>query len=202
MDYSVLKKNIKIHCVHNDMNQTQFAEAIGMSQSNVSKIMNTNDDSRCFTVDQLCQIADLFSTSVDELLGRPSTPRNLEPESICQFIVELMEADMLRPSDIQVTEDAYILDQDGIRGGKQDAKYNCLYFPNFWEPDPKLDDMEFQRQVSEMTQVGNDLPKAMAINEFLSKYIEAFLKHEKGEYTDEVYGILKDAYFKVLKAGN
>ena len=51
----------------NDMNQTQIAEHLGMSQTGYSKYETGEND---IPTDVLIKLADLYETSIDYILGR------------------------------------------------------------------------------------------------------------------------------------
>ena len=67
-DILILKRNINDLLRDKGTTQQQLADALGMSQSNVSKALSEKDK-KCFTVEQIFGIADFFGVSIDWLLG-------------------------------------------------------------------------------------------------------------------------------------
>lgn len=80
MNFDVLKRNIKSLMKKNNMTQKQLGSVIGMSQSNVNKCLKLEDNSRSFTLQQICTIADHFGKTIDELVGRNQESHSLSPD--------------------------------------------------------------------------------------------------------------------------
>ncbi len=63
----MLNDNIKILRISRNMNQVQFAKAMGVTKQCVS---NWENDNVVPSIDMLCKMADFFGVSTDYLLGR------------------------------------------------------------------------------------------------------------------------------------
>ena len=199
-DFSILKRNISMLMENEHMTQAALADILEMSQSNVSKCLNAYDDSRRFTLEQVIAIADYFGTSVDELIGRTGGDRKISPHEICAFFVSLFESRMVRAAE-HLQRETIVAPQDPFHSetnmSEKDISYPVVYFPEYWLPDdsdPNIGDMDW----AEIREYGNSLSKPKRINEFLRKYINAWQKYDAGEYSEEDYHILVDAYFKIL----
>ena len=198
-----LKENIRKCMKNKGVTQEQLGKEIGMSQSNVNKCLKTGNDSRNFTLAQLCALADYFGTTTDELLGRSEETRKYSPLEICQLFAALISDYRIVHFDLKKTEEVkYPIDSDGQRTEKKEVTYNAFYFPNYITLPKYFDWDRYFEYTAEVDIDGNDIPKNIAINEFLKNYIEIFEKYDKGEYSESNYKILTDAYFKVLKDKN
>ena len=63
----MLNDNIKMLRMSRNMNQVQFAKAMGVTKQCVS---NWENDNVVPSIDMLCRMADFFGVSTDYLLGR------------------------------------------------------------------------------------------------------------------------------------
>lgn len=200
MDFSILKRNISMLMEQNGMSQQDLATLLGMSQSGVSKCLKPDDESRRFTLEQVCMIADHFNVSLDDLVGIKPADRKLSSKEICSFIVALFESHMVKPFSLDIPEVIYTpAPPHQIAGGREERNvtYNALYFPGYY----LLDDNDPSISVHDWDIVqyeGNELSQNTEINSFLQKFIDAFDKYETGVYDEEAYRILLDAYFKIL----
>lgn len=75
---AILKKNISSLLKEKGINQTALANAIGSTQSRVSKCLDL-ESKDCFTVYQLPLIAQFLQTSIDTLFGFSLTQETSEP---------------------------------------------------------------------------------------------------------------------------
>lgn len=203
-DYMALKKNIKILIKNRGMTQQQLAEVLGMSQSNVSKALN-EDEKKCFTVEQLYDIAEHFSVSIDELLGRNAaqgTPGG--QRGIAAFLAAVLSSGDGKCTRIKVKETVYdpyhppygpeILEQED-----PEHEYWALYFPNYWNPSEEAKSAEdFHQLMAEATQVGNET-RNTTLNTFIQKYLEILRVYQKGEISKEAYEIVLNDYLSKLK---
>lgn len=199
-DFSILKRNISMLMEQNKMTQGGLAELLDMSQSNVSKCLKLDDDSRRFTLEQIWTIADHFDVSIDELMGRKQSDREFSAEDICRIFSALIQKYKVVHFDHQVEEEEWTpvrsFDYDI---SKKIVTYDAFYFPNYLTPPKYLDEYRLDDLAAEARAYGNGLPENMAINNFLQKFIDTFEKYDQGIYDEDAYNILIDAYFKVLK---
>lgn len=204
IDYPKLKSNIISLMENEKMTQAELADILGMSQSNVSKCLKMDDNSRSFTLEQICAIADHFGKSVDDLLGRNNTQRSISERDVCAFLVSLLENDMINPVEIEKEETIFYPENPYMSTKSSEVKtikYNAFYFPNYYLPDDDDDDdpQVGAEQFAEIQACGNDLPKQVRINQFLQRYLNAFNSLRTGLSSKEDYDILVEAYFKVLE---
>ena len=201
-DYMTMKKNIKILIRNRDMTQQQLAEVLGMSQSNVSKALN-EDEKKCFTVEQLYEIAEHFNVSIDELLGHrtvETTPGG--QRGIGTFLAAVLSSGDGKCTRVKVKEMIYDSYRPPI--GPEDYEpseheYWALYFPNYWDPSEEAkDEEEFRELMAEATQAGNET-RNPALNTFIQKYLEILRVYQKGEISKEAYEIVLNDYLSKLK---
>ena len=95
-DSDILISNIKSHMSDKGITQEKLADVLGMSQSNVSKALSTNDK-KSFTLDQVIGIAKFFHVSVNSLIGEKEySDLSITPRSIAAFLVKLLEEDNVK----------------------------------------------------------------------------------------------------------
>lgn len=206
-NFEQLKENVTKLMKEKGLTQKVLAEQIGMTQPNLNKclIPSTSKASRNFTLEQVCNLADFFGTTVDELLGRETTNKKLTPVEIGHFLASLISTNTLKHFDYIVDEThAFpVGDREGdwYHDETIKVKYNALYFPNYFhvpeyikEYDPSYDEV-----ISDIMYGGNDDPNNMAINNFLDRFIGTFEKYDAKDISQEEYKILEDAYYQILK---
>lgn len=195
----ILKENIHALMAKKNMTQAKLGEIIGVSQPNVNKCLNIQDDSRCFTLDQICRIADCFGQSIDELVGHSQTASFPSPKSICELFMKLISHYNIVHFDHEVTERVevcYSIDDEHFEDKK--VKYDAFYFPNYIYAPPYFDEFRLEELNNEVRIDGNELHDNIKINQFLQKFIDAFEKRDSGVYDEETYNILVEAYKKIL----
>lgn len=198
-NFKILKENIRRLMEENNVTQTKLGEIIGMSQSNVNKCLNIQDDSRCFTLNQICKIADYFEQSIDELVGRSQMAPFPSPKFICELFMKLISHYNIVHFDHEVTEKVevcYSIDDEHFEDKK--VKYDAFYFPNYIYAPPYFDEFRLEELNNEVRVDGNELHDNIKINQFLQKFIDAFEKRDSGVYDEETYNILVEAYQKIL----
>lgn len=206
-DFSVMKDNISALMKKNHVSQEDLAGVLNMSQSNVSKCLKQGDDSRRFTLEQACAIADHFNITLDELIGRKPKGHEYSSEEICKLFSYLVSNYVVKHFDYQVDESAYLPYGGEFNYNPTEKKvtYDAFYFPNYFTPpkylleadSPEIDERINDWEVDSLNG-GNDMPTNIEINSFLHKYIEAFEKHDAGIYDKETFDILVNAYYQVL----
>ena len=200
-DRDILIENIKLQMKKHDISQQQLAESIGMSQPNVSKSLNTKEKKN-FTVAQLADIADLFHTSVDSLLGgKSAAPVSHTPRAVAAFLVQIIERGDASLFDYEKEEDTYEYHDNQwppeTVHEKKTIKYPAFYLPNYWYiPSDATDDQE-QELYSEISQVGNETDMG-PINEFLRHFREIYAIYKKGDLSEDTYrSVLSDMLSKL-----
>lgn len=91
-DISIMKNNIKSIMEKKNIKQTQLAAATGISQPQISSVLNTKN-SNSFTIGQLVSIADYLGCSVDEILGLNINEKRKEIESLSDILSMIFEID-------------------------------------------------------------------------------------------------------------
>lgn len=201
-NFDILKENIRKRMSDKHMTQNDVAKALDTTQANIAKHLKKGDDAQTFTLKQVCQLADLFETSVDELLGRKNTVQNKTPENICSLISVLLENNLIQCVPCSVEEDVWEPDEcspEEIVHHKRNINYCAFYFPEYI-PIPKYlpyDEYRFYEQDYEME--GNFNFNNSWINKYLNKFVTAFTDYQRGQSSKEVYKIVVKAYADELK---
>ena len=87
----IQKQNIRILMENNRITQQQLADAIDMSQSNISKALSLKDK-KCFTVEQIYRIAEYFNVSIDYLLGYKNEKYgSISQRDVGKFLISLIK---------------------------------------------------------------------------------------------------------------
>lgn len=207
VDNMSLKHKIRMLLEERNISQTKLAEDIGMPQPNLNKKLSLNNDSHRFTLEQIWAIADYFNVSVDDLLGRKPKPNITTLKERCIFLADLIERGVIRYNKFERDESyesPIDYDENGNvildnKSGKKHSVYYSFYFPNYFSRKEAKDEEEYVLFDNTIRSGGNDISPNIKTNEFLCHFIEAFEKHKSGEYSDDVYQILLDAYYKMLE---
>ena len=202
-NFDILKENIRRHMKERGMKQKDLADALYTSQANIAKHLKKGDDAQTFTLKQVCQLADLFGTSVDELLGREQSERQCTPEEICNFMRIMIETGKLQYMR-HVIEDEETWDIDEfdipiIGYNKRKAEYLAFYFPDYIPIPPCSDPCEYHLYTEEYNASGNRCNENVQINKFLEKFVSIFHDYNLGKHNKEVYSIVVKAYYDDLK---
>lgn len=201
IDFSILKKNIRMLMEKEKLTQTDLAEILGMAQSDVSKCLQKDNDSRRFTLEQVCRLALHFDISLDELVGLKRAGRQKSSEEICRFFKDLICSYKVVHFDHEIEEEVWTPINNGYDCSidRKTVTYDAFYFPNYITPPKYFDEFRLDDIQDEVRVNGSDLPDNMAINNFLKRFIDAFEKYDSGTYDEDDYNILVDAYFKLLR---
>ena len=203
-DIDILKRNINSLLKNKGVTQQQLADALGMSQSNVSKALSEREK-KCFTVEQIFGIADYFGVSIDWLLGFETALKMATgPRAIAAFIARLLESGAVKSAPVTIEEEIYkvVYNDHGFPDSdheKREVTYNALYFPNYWYPnDIAKDDFELDELVQEMFQCGNENDKNVHLNSFLEKYLAILPLYRRQQMSEEPYRIVLKDYLQKL----
>lgn len=202
-NFDILKENIRKRMSNKHMTQKDVAEALNTTQANIAKHLKKGDDAQTFTLKQVCQLADLFETSVDELLGREQRERDFSPEEICSFLRVLVEKRKVQFIRYTIEQedvwDTNEFDPINICHSKRKAEYRAFYFPDYY-PIP-LNSEYFEQCAIEQDyrENGNGNYENIQTNKFLEKFLSAFSDYELGKHSQEVYSIVVKAYYDDLK---
>lgn len=203
-NFEPLKENIRRLMKEKNMTQKSIADALNTSQANIAKHLKKGDDAQTFTLRQVWQLADLFGTSVDELLGREKSERDYSPEEICSFLRWLVEKHKIQCKKQTIAEED-VWDYGEFRFSptieyrKRSAEYWAFYFPDYLPIPPCDDPDEYHAYLQEYEERGNFCRENIQTNKFLEKFLSAFNDYELGKHNQEVYSIVVKAYYDDLK---
>jgi len=204
MNFDLLKDNVLRLMKEKGLKQKQLADSIGMTQPNLNKCLQKGDESRSFTLEQVCKLADYFETSVDDLLGRKVERASLSELEICQFLSTLISHNQIAHFEYKVKE-RHTLPANLYNEYEGDeiveVTYNAFYFPNYFHIPSYIeaDDPNYEEVRDDILYNGNESEHNMAINNFLERFIRTYEKFDGGKISQEEYKILEDAYYQILK---
>ena len=190
-----LKRNIKDLLENKNITQVQLAEILGMSQSNISKALNENEK-KCFTLEQVYNIAAQFNVSIDSLCGN-NTPElaSTSPRAIVSFISRALEQGDAKYTTVEIEEDVFEMDYNArpypeCVNEKRMIKYPAFYFPDYYDPFEGCEDQEdYEDRYSEVRVTGNDT-RNVRVNEFFRKYLPILKLFKKKELAEDAYRIV------------
>lgn len=201
-NFNILKENIRMHMSNKNMTQKDIAKALNTSQANIAKHLKKGDDAQTFTLKQVCLLADLFETSVDELLGNTRKDDKDSIEDICKFLVRLITQQIIVPNKISVPESIWDGNSEALcyfQTPEVVNTYIALYFPNYEQIEDNLEGIPLQAKLSEFGKYGNRLPYGIEVNKFLNKFLSTFYKYKKGILDEDEYEAIIKTYLKALK---
>lgn len=195
-DNEILKANIEKLRKGKGLSQAEFAEIAGVQQSRISKLLG-NDDGGRFSIEQVYNIASAFRVSIDYLVTGNEPQPISSARQVCEVLVHLFDDYFLEHSDfsrVEEIERPIYYYENGYQvpdseTNKRTIKYDALYFPHCWYPDPgrEYTEDEMMELQSEASQIGNELSRNIAINKFLSAYIPIHELHSAAKMPDEAY---------------
>lgn len=202
----IQKQNIRILMENNRITQQQLADAIDMSQSNISKALSLKDK-KCFTVEQIYRIAEYFNVSIDYLLGYKNEKYgNISQRDIGKFLISLIKnktisltrvsvSEMVFKSDIEEEEEEEL---PWLREYKANNEYLAFYFSNYWDPkEIAVDKADYESLVQEALQIGNG-SNNYKINEFIKNFLEIYKVYQKQQIDEEAYQVVVNNYLSRL----
>lgn len=191
----ILNQNIEIQLRKKNINKSKLAEILGMSQPNVSKALNPNEK-KCFTLEQVINIADYFNVTIDSLIGSPKTDTIVSannPRDIAAFLAQCIENEKATVAEYSVEETVFIEDYDprelfcNYKQTTQEVRYPILYFSDYWSPSLISEtDEEYAELQQEAFQCGNQTGN-VPINNFLRHFLQIHTLYKKGELAEETY---------------
>lgn len=202
LNHDSLVENIRKLLKKSNMSQQQLADAIGMTQANVSKALNPNDK-RCFTLEQVYAIAQHFNASIDELVGNTAYDEiSTEPRAILDFITKLLRDSKLKAFRTVVTETVY---EPFINDGELDCfphdkkiEYTAFYFPDYNQiEDYKLSQNEAEELYDMYLNLGNE-SRFKKLNEIFKKIIPIIKLYRETDIPDEAFQMILDGYLEQL----
>lgn len=191
----ILNQNIEIQLKKKNINKSKLAEILGMSQPNVSKALNPNEK-KCFTLEQVINIADYFNVTIDSLIGSPKTDTIVSannPRDIAAFLAQCIENEKATVAEYSVEETVFVEDYDprelfcNYKQTTQEVRYPILYFSDYWSPSLISEtDEEYAELQQEAFQCGNQTGN-VPINNFLRHFLQIHTLYKKGELAEETY---------------
>lgn len=178
------------------MKQKEIARIMGCTEGTISKYLNPQKKDFP-TVEMLYNLAQYFNISIDWLVGR-SNPNfqyseKLSLRDICKMLLTIYNAPYsgFLFGQISVNEECFMPDPEGHGTDhiKKNNTYPALYFSE-WCSTNKLDETEYEI----ISQTGNDLPRMICINTFLSRLNEISDMKERGNLNQEMYDRLLESY--------
>lgn len=102
-DLDKMKKNIRDLMTDSHMTQEQLERKTGISQSRISKVLNSKKNSDAFTIQQLVSIAQVFGVSTDQILGLniPTKEKKESEITLFDILIKLFEVDKLTAFEIK-----------------------------------------------------------------------------------------------------
>lgn len=198
--FDMVVKNTKMLMANNNMRAADLIRKTGIDQSHMSNVLNGKGSAR-FTLDQIIAIADAFNVSVDYLIGRSqlkestAIPTN---EEIYRFFSRLLESKVMQTTNLEIEEDAYVIN-DGpdpyaypYRHTKLKSNYKIFYFSNYEpllskEEYDKLDEGQQDNYVMDLDIAGNDCPRNIELNEFLTYYYKLYDVKKNSGMDEDIY---------------
>lgn len=163
-DRNILIRNISALLENRKVTQKELGEILGMSQPNISKDLNPNDK-KCFTLEQVVNIADYFGVSVDSLVGNDvSVSTKHSPREIGKFLSDLLLSGDAKIREIEIEEWVSEVDYQESTQEKRKVKYPAIYLESYRQP-------QTEDEAIEASQVGNDT-WMISVNDFLGKYLK------------------------------
>ena len=178
LNIDILKKNVRSLMDATNTTQPTLADAIGMSQPNMSKCLSMKNK-QCFTMAQVYKIAQYFETSVDSLVGGVSSSTT-GSRSIAAFIASLLEHKQIEIVKVDVEEDVKSTSKRKIFDTKTLVPYNAFFLPNY------ITDEE-TRELFDVGKVADPKLPNYKINNFLNEYISVLEMYTRGSISEESY---------------
>lgn len=178
------------------MKQKEIARIMGCTEGTMSKYLNPQKKDFP-TVEMLYNLSQHFNVSIDWLVGR-STPSNqynekLSLRDICKMLLAIYNAPYsgFLFGQISVNEECFMPNPKGHGTNhiQKSNTYPALYFSE-WCSTNKLDEIEYEL----ISQAGNNLPRMICINTFLSRLNEISDMKERGNLNQEMYDRLLESY--------
>lgn len=191
----ILNQNIEFQLKKKNITKSKLAEVLGMSQPNVSKALNQNEK-KCFTLEQVINIADYFNVTIDSLVGSPKTDTIISANSsrdIAAFLSQCIENEKATVGEYGVNQTVFV-EVFGPHNNfcthkqiTQTIKYPILYFSDYWSPSENSEtDEEYSELMQEALQCGNQTDN-VPINNFLRHFLQIYNLFKKGELAEETY---------------
>lgn len=194
-DRDILIQNIDVLIKKTGINKSQLADALGMSQPNVSKALNPKEK-KCFTLEQVINIAHYFNVTVDSLIGSPKTKSIVSadsPRDIAAFLAQCIANGKAKVADYVVEQTVFYEDYDSslpfcnYSHRNQSVTYPILYFSDYWSPSEEAEDEEDLSMLLQEASVCGNKTENVPINNFLRHFLQIHSLYKRGELSEETY---------------
>lgn len=192
LDIDRLTANIYNLMQSSNTTQVKLANAIGMTQSNLSRALSSKEG-QCFTLEQVYKISQYFNVSVDFLLGEEKPAISTERE-ICELFTQLIEKRQLICTKTPHEDEVYTpymnerLDID-CNIENITIEYASFHFPNYENPGPL--DRFTESEIDEMRDTalwgGNAHNANQQINGFFEKYLQIYEMYLHNHLSEELF---------------
>lgn len=200
LDINILKRNIHSLMKEHSLTQQDLGKIIGIQQPRVAKCLNDNDSS-CFTLEQVFLIANHFGITIDELIGYKQRSVSYTPDAICNILINLFSTGTIKTFEHEVDEKVWSPDAKfNSHIVSERNKYISFYFPNYKELSfyAYLKDTDGGFDSDGSCDMINTFSSNMKINTFLKRFIALYSKYQNNDFSEKDYHILVDAYLKMV----
>lgn len=205
LNISTLIQNIKELMNKEGLTQQQLADKIEMSQPNFNRAIK-NKNGQCFTLQQICNIANYFNVSVDSLLGFEKEPSTLSEKKICSLFTSLLEKRKLVTVETSRIEEVHtpIYDDVGFedcRVTKEEQHYHAFIFPKHVDVGPldRFTEEEIDMMKAESYCNGNHDESNNRINAFFQKYFKLYGMFLKNEIDESLFHEIVEKFYDDLE---
>lgn len=205
LNICILLRNIQSLMDRDNLNQQQLADAIGMKQPNFNRAFN-NKNGQCFTLEQVCDIANHFDVSVDYLLGFEKETIKKSEREICSLFTSLLEQRKLVKIDVTREEEIYtpfvLFDElPDFRRENKIINYQAFLFPNYFDVGPldRLTNLEIEDLQYETYSNGNHDESNKHINTFFNKYFQIYDMYLHNQITEELFHEIVEKFLDDLQ---
>jgi transcriptional regulator with XRE-family HTH domain len=201
LNKTILVTNIEALRKEQGLSQAEFAAKIDMSQPNYSRAISENN-SQCFTTEQLYNIATEFNVSIDSLMG---LKQNHTDREICSLFTSLLEQRKLVKVDYTREEWVYTpFTNDGFpdcHQEKEKINYPAFIFPNYYDRGPREAFTEEQIENLEYDALyfGNEDKSNQQINAYFDKFLSLYEIHLVKKIPDDAYQKVVEEFLNNLK---
>ena len=203
LDIDKLTANIYNLMQETNTTQVKLADAIGMTQSNLSRALSSKEG-QCFTLEQVYKISQYFNVSVDFLL-RDEKPIISTEREICELFTQLIEKRQLICTKATHEDEIYTpymtdrLDMD-CNIENVTSEYTSFHFPNFENPGPL--DRYTENEIDDMHNAarwnGNAHYPNQQINTFFVKYLQIYEMYLRNHLSEDLFHEITEKFLDDL----
>lgn len=191
LNISIVGQNIQQLMKAKSITQVQLAEALGMSQPNLSKALR-GKDKKTFTFAQIVDLAEYFGVSIDSLVGSTSfISGTVTQRSIGELLYYLISQNHVKCQMRERDEDTYTFNhEDGeFQLGTKRVTYPLVFFPEYWHIPRNASPDEYHDFAGLMDTIGNETGFDK-LNAFLRSLLDIEKAYRSKAISDEIYKIV------------